>query len=174
MTADCFRALAERIVRQDYSALEEIYSFYGKKIKWAAFNVTGDWGYSEDVLSEVLIKLWNKAGKFKNVGAPDAFIYKLSKLTAIDYYRAKLKKHKAELRLEGLTRPPAYNDSYTETGFSGMLRPLDAEAREIVIMKIKFGFTYKEIAGLLKIPPGTASWKYGEALVKLRKAWAGD
>ena len=41
--------------------------------------------------------------------------------------------------------------------------------RQIVDMKVLGGLTFKEIAKLLSLPMGTVSWKYQNAMKKLRR-----
>ena len=49
------------------------------------------------------------------------------------------------------------------------LKTLDDREREIINLKIMSGFTFKEIAGILEMPMGTVTWKYREAINKLRR-----
>lgn len=46
---------------------------------------------------------------------------------------------------------------------------LTEEEREIVIMHAVWGYKHKEIAKEKGLPLGTVTWKYNEAIKKLRK-----
>lgn len=53
------------------------------------------------------------------------------------------------------------------------LRRLDSQDRQILLMK-NAGMKMKEIATLLQIPRGTASWRYARAMEQLRLWLAED
>jgi RNA polymerase sigma-70 factor (ECF subfamily) len=49
------------------------------------------------------------------------------------------------------------------------LKRLPLQECEIVTLHIVGGFKFREIAEIMKIPQGTAKWKYQEAIQKLKK-----
>ena len=49
------------------------------------------------------------------------------------------------------------------------LEQLKPEEREIINMKVLSDMTFKEISEILQIPMGTVTWRYREAIKKLRR-----
>ena len=56
-----------------------------------------------------------------------------------------------------------------ELSMKEALEKLDSKEREIVHLKIMGEMTFQEIAGILAMPLGTVTWKYQNALKKLRR-----
>ena len=64
------------------------------------------------------------------------------------------------------------DDGYEHTGgavFDAMNACLDGTERQIVILHVLWGYKHREIASLVDQPLGTVTWKYNNALKKLRK-----
>ena len=53
----------------------------------------------------------------------------------------------------------------------GSLKP---QERQVVDMKVLGGLTFKEIAHLLSLPMGTVTWRYQNAVKKLRRCGYGE
>ena len=171
MNTKDFNNLIRRISQKDKAALEVIYKEYGATIKLIGYQVTGDRHYAEDVLNEILIELWNKAVTFSYIKSPNVWMYRFAKYIAIDFYRTKIKKHKEVVSIDNLTiEPQSYISVFSEIEFLDKLRDLGDMSREIIIMKIQFDFTFKEIAKHLKTPQGTVAWKYRNAMQRLKEA----
>lgn len=173
MDAEKFDALLRAMDAGDESALKTIQQYYGRQIKWVAYSIINDWHYANDILNDVLTKLWNKSHKFRNIRSPDACIYDLAKKTSYDFYRKYLKKHKNEVRIDELSSGEAKTylaaDDSHFVDFLSMIAELDETEKEIVIKKIAFGYTHAMLAKELGMPEGTVKWKYRQILDKLKK-----
>lgn len=174
MEAERFNGLLRLIDMGDESALNAIHAEYGKRIKWVAYSILGDWHHAKDVLNAVMKTLWNKSHKFQNIQNPFACIYDLAKKASYTFYRDNLKKKQFEVALDVVPEEEAarflvHTDDHSEFEFLSMIGCLNEIEREIIVKKIAFKFTHVEIAQDLNIPEGTIKWKYGEILDKLRK-----
>jgi len=170
MDAQRFSELQKRIQKSDESALKEIYNEYCKKTRWIAYRIVGNFGFVEDVLNDVLIKVW-KSGN-KKVKDPDNWIYKTAENTARDYYRKHIKWLKMSVSLDSLSENGTFvkteSETYNYVEFQSLINKLDETEREIIIKKTVFSYTHQEIADELKIPLGTVLWHYQNALKKLK------
>ena len=170
---DKLNNLLDRVGNKDKAAFEEIYNEYCKKIKWTIFNVVKDWFYVEDILDEVFIKIWNNAHKLKIKKSPDAWIHLVAKHTALDFYKVHIKKHKKCIEFEEVSHKELKFVSYTQNfhhlELATLLQSLDDIDREIIILKIVYDFTHKEIAEQMKIPLGTILWRYQRSIHKIEE-----
>jgi len=69
---------------------------------------------------------------------------------------------------------PVANDAVEDTVIGDMtvteaLASLSENERQVVSMKILSDMTFNEIAEALKTPMGTITWRYREAMKKLRR-----
>ena len=161
-----FNALLERIAKKDEPAFIELYEEYGKKIKWVAFITLGSRDIVEDILNEVCIRIWNSPHGY--VTNPNAYIYQITKNTALNFYKKNLKGSKNNVSLESVAESAAVPDAFAFVEFTALLLGLNETEREIVIRKVMYSYTYPEIAAELKISVGLAHKRYQNALIKLK------
>ena len=185
-----FEICIEQIKSGNQDGLKEIYEAYLPYIYSVILSVLGNKEDAEDVSCEFFIKLWNTAEKYRPGGGHKTYITTIARNMAIDYLRKRKRETPADLSGGSeMTENAAYHESPDEkvsslyepadTGFEDRLvdsmtlkdalSTLDAKEREIINLKIMSGFTFKEIAQILEMPMGTVTWKYNEALKKLRK-----
>ena len=55
------------------------------------------------------------------------------------------------------------------TALEYMMRSLNGEEREIVLLHVFWGYKHREIAKKLNLPLGTVTWRYNKAIKKLEK-----
>jgi len=168
-----FNIILEKIrASNDEAAFREIYDEYAKKIKAVAFHVLGRWDFGDDILQEVLIRIWNHDKYVKN---PSGWIYKLAANAAHDFYRKNLKDEKNFVPLESVAENAdaikTESDTYSEIMFESMLGELGKIDREIVIRKVYFSYTYEEIAVEMKISRTVVYERFQKALETLRATY---
>ena len=159
----------------DQAAFTALYNAYCKKIKWVAFSVVGDISYAEDVLNEVFLKLWS--GKCKYVKNPNAWIYEISRNTALDFYRKHLKGAKSAVSLESLAEggvAPVACDAFSLAEFQSMIASLDKTDQEILTKKLAFSYTFPEIAAEVRLSVGAVHKRYQKCLEMLGKVLRHD
>lgn len=173
---DCvFDRCMERIRSGDKDALKDIYLAYGGYIFHLILGILGNRENAEDVTSEFFIKLWDAADKYVPGNGHRGWLSRIARNMAIDYLRA----HKREVVYdmeEEISELPAAGgkDTTEETVLSDMtmeeaLNQLKPAEREVVHLKIVGDFTFEEIAKMLGSPMGTVTWRYREAMKKLRR-----
>ncbi len=176
MTDRQFEKRITLIQQGDKLGLKEIYDEYGKTIYQCVFQILHNRQDAEDVTSEFFLKLWQIADTYCFGGRHKRWLVTIARNMALDL----LKKRKREVLTlnedteEGVSKEPADSVSTEDTvaeklSVAEALDSLEESEREIVNMRILADMTFKDIAAVLEKPLGTVTWKYRNAIEKLRK-----
>lgn len=185
MTEHQFEQAIGRMVRGDKTGLKEIYENYLGYIYRIIYEILRSKENAEDVTSDFFIRLWDKAGQFKPGTGHKGYLAAMARNMAIDF----LRKHKREELTDMLQDLESGTGEEGPAGNGGIAKgSADVEAevvqsmsvqaametlkpaeRQIVSMKVLGDLTFKEIAGIMGIPMGTVTWKYQNAIKKLRR-----
>ena len=168
-----FHACMKGIRAGDRSALRVIYEEYVGYIYSIVYQVVLNREDAEDVTSEFFIKLWKLADTYKSRKGHKAWLTTIARNMAIDL----LRKNKREILTEDFADSAAENvfddsvesDVLSDISLKAALDVLKPAEREIVNMKIMGDLTFQEIADILKQPMGTVTWRYQNAVKKLRR-----
>lgn len=186
MTNEQFEAAVARMLRGDRSGLKEIYEAYIGYIYRIVFEMLQNKENAEDVTSEFFIKLWDKAGSYRPGSGHRAFLTVMARNMAIDFFRkyrreeltAMLQDIGTDPEAEHLSGQPLHGgraDQTTEDivvediSLQAALAALKEAERQIVSMKVLGELTFKEISTIMNIPMGTVTWRYQNAIKKLRR-----
>ena len=170
MTADLARArLTEALVRtgaEDRDAFRLLYDLTAAKLFGICLRICGNPQAAEDVLHEVYLLVWRRAGAFEpGRASPITWLATIARNRAIDWRRA----HggPAPMRLEDapdLADPaPLASDRLEAAGESvrlhGCLATLEERQRGAIRTAFFDGLTYAELAERQGVPLGTCkSW----------------
>ncbi len=185
MTEHQFEQAVGRMVRGDKAGLKEIYENYLGYIYRIIYEILQSRENAEDVTSEFFIRLWDRAEQFKPGSGHKGYLAAMARNMAIDFLR-KRKREELTAMLQDLESGPEEEGRGVNTGASRsstdvemqVLQNLSVQAametlkpgeRQIVGMKILGELTFKEIAEIMGIPMGTVTWKYQNAIKKLRR-----
>ena len=177
-----FDLCMERILQGDKDALQEIYQAYLGYIFYLILGIVGNREDAEDITSEFFVKLWNVAEKYQPGSGHKTWMSMIARNMALDFLRSHKKAIAIDLTEEqsenALEQEKAGTEAYDSTvetevlsdmrvaQILGLLKPAE---REIVHMKILGEFTFREISKMTKLPMGTVTWRYREAIKKLRR-----
>lgn len=171
-------AAAERCILRlkdsDLDALSELYSLVSTPIYSYALSLIGNRHDAEDILHDCIVKIYASAKSYRPQGKPFAWIIRIAKNLCIDRMRRRKKESAASLEDEAkdLTVDPiAETEDRLMT--ESFLSALSSEDRQIVSLHLISGFTFREIAKSLGMPPPTVMTKYRRAMIKLRKEFEG-
>ena len=124
---------------------------------------------AEDVTSEFFIKLWKISDHFKSEHGHRAWLASIARNMAIDLLRKRKKEVLTEEFLEEATQDNLEEKVIEDISLQQALSNLQNSEREIVHLKICGALTFQEIAGILGIPFGTVTWRYQNAIKKLKR-----
>lgn len=162
-----FQRYLKEIDRGNKNALKIIYDYYGHDVYSYAFSFVKNKQMAEDICQDVFIKMWNKSKSYRKHTKHKGWIMIITKNMSIDY----LRKYKREdIRDEfDIASNIDMEDSVNEKlQINEALDLLKDEEREIVILHAISDLTFKSISEILDKPLGTVTWRYREAIKKLR------
>ena len=175
--------LLRHISEGDRHSFSRFYDQYCKLLFAIAFRILNDQKEAEDVLQEVFLQIWDKAGTYNPVlGKPISWAVTLTRNKAIDYIRAhqrrsKLLEHAANEMLVCAPGSATANESVHgrehEELISSAVAELPAEQRKAIEMAFFTGLTQNEISELLKEPLGTIKARIRRGMLKLRERLEG-
>ena len=177
MTEAAFESCISAILRGDRQGLRDIYDAYLDYIYRIVYGVVGRKEDAEDITSEFFIKLWQTADRYKGGSGHKGYLATIARNMALDH----LRKYKKEV-LESFTKvdddepvfEPASSDDTEATVIEDIalkeaIASLNEKEQQIINMKILSEMTFQEISDTLKVPMGTVTWRYREAIKKLRR-----
>lgn len=168
-----FRMCMKRIKSGDKSALREIYEAYVGYIYYIVFRVVQNKEDAEDVTSDFFIKLWGLADTYRGGKGHRTWLAAIARNMAVDL----LRKNKREVLTEdfadsipeNMSADDVEGEVISDMSLKAALDTLKPAEREIVHMKIMGQLTFQEIAHILGQPMGTVTWRYQNAMQRLRR-----
>ena len=168
-----FSACMERMKSGDKGALHEVYEAYIGYIYTIVLQTVSNREDAEDVTSEFFMKLWRLADTYHEGNGHRAWMAAIARNMAVDL----LRKAKREVLTEDFTDSEAESASdvsveqevISDMSLRQALDTLKTNEREVVHLKIMGDMTFQEIADILKVPLGTVTWRYQNAIKKLRR-----
>ena len=172
-----------RLVEQSKQGDEEAFGVLVKKYKTKVFNLaysfTRDRETADDLAQEVFIKVYYALEKFKFKSGFGTWLYRI----AVNHLKDHLRKHAKErhISLEALGREPSLSEDEIKKKEKAQevadrkkllyqaLRSLPEKYQVILSLRDIQGHSYEEIAGILKLSPGTVDSRLHRARKMLRK-----
>lgn len=149
-------------------SLKKIYDYYGHAVYSYALSIVKCRSLAEDICQEVFVKVWGNSRNYRRFGNPKGWIMTITRNTAIDY----LRKYRREDIIEEfhIAVDRDMSDEINQKIYiNEALADLKDEEREIVILHAICDLTFKSIGEILNKPLGTVTWRYREAIKKLRE-----
>lgn len=170
MTQIEFEASIAGIRQGDKNGLKEIYEAYISYVYMIVLGIVGNKENAEDVTSEFFIKIWTVADTYQANGAHKAWLATIARNMALDFVR----KNKREIPTEEFAEDVSTDETPEEEVVGDMtvqeaLTALNEAERQIVDMKVLGEMSFREISESLGIPMGTVTWRYQNAIKKLRR-----
>ena len=165
-----FEGNIRRICQNDKDGLKNIYEDYCPMIFSAVSDILKNREDAEDVTSEFFIRLWNIADTYRGGRGHRGWLITVARNMAVDYARKKSRELPAgEIREDRQEKSSAEDRVLCKLSLEQALMTLKEEERQIVNLKIMGELTFREIAKILKKPPGTVAWRYRTAMEKLKE-----
>lgn len=197
MTETRFEQCIRQMNEGDKDGLRCIYEEYVSYIYGIVWQMLRSRENAEDVTSEFFIKLWDRSDSYRPGGGHKGWMATIARNMAVDYLRRHKKEELTSL-LSGaeedtdeyrkasavnraalgggngaadsdISHSDVESSIIEEMTISEALGKLKESERIIVHMKILGELTFKEIAAALHMPMGTVTWRYREAMNKLRR-----
>ena len=172
--------LLRRIAAQDRDALSEFYDQTARPLFSIACRMLGNVADAEEVIQDVFVQIWTKAGKFDaKKGQPFHWVLALTRNRCIDGLRARQRRSRimvdmsGELELEQaveLAPVDAPLMEHDNAVIQSVVNNLPKDQRQAIEMAFFGGLTHQEIAESLNEPLGTIKARIRRGMLKLREA----
>ena len=167
----------KRLIRElkqgNKEALHRIYMEYKDNLLTIAVSMLHDTYAAEDVLHDVFVSFAGSVGKIQLRGSLKSYLTASVMNRVRDMYRKK-KHHLVELeeagQLAGDSDGPMQSAEFGEEAgrLTDALAQLPLEQRETIVLHLKGGMKFKDIAKMQRIPLSTVQGRYRYGLDKMR------
>lgn len=167
--------------RGDRKAFRSLFDEYAGKLLRFVGRMIGQCPESEELLQEIMLKIWTKAPLFDpDKGKARTWIYQVSRRTVLNWIASKAgqgRKHEVftESPIEDLCAAPepspellALHQESAQGALQGLAK-LPPDLREAVVLRFIEGMGIPEIAQIAECPEGTVKSRIFYGLRKLRE-----
>ncbi len=162
----------------DADCFAQIVDLYAGRCYGYFYRLTGDRDLSDELLSELFIRLVRKIGSYKG-GAFESWLFRIALNIFHDHLRGKQRRKKlldarrTELEIEPNEAPRSDASDEQLDKLQVQLNRLDADTRELIMLRYYSQLSFKKIAEMRREPIGTALSKLHRGLKKLRELMEG-
>lgn len=180
MTGAADLELARRCGRGDQDAFEQLYRAHAGRLYSLIVRMVGSAETAEDLLQEVFLTAYRKAGSFRGDSSLGTWLYRMAVNHCLDYLRgrhAKMSKTTASLDEEDAMEPaspgPAVPAAINKLDLERAIAQLPDGCRTAFVLHDVEGFEHNEIARMLGVSEGTSKSQVHKARMKLRALLSG-
>ena len=159
----------KKFINGDASAFDEIYNHTRKSVYYVALSILRDKALAEDVMQTTYMRVLKNIHSYVLGTNASAWIIKIAKNEALNIKKVRMREQSVDegenLTLFGVSEP----DTYGELTYLAK-RLLADDEFSILMLVTACGYKRKEIGEMLDMPIPTVTWKYQNALLKLRNA----
>ena len=159
--------LIKQIAGGNRKAFEKFYNEYYRLVYAVAYSVTRSTPDAEDVASEVFVTIWRKAESYRG-GSAKAWICSIVKNHALNFIKKRNRENVALTETHDCGCYSIDEDAEQKITIESALKILSNEERETVLY-YNAGLKHREIAEITQTSIGTITWRYNNALKKMRK-----
>ncbi|WP_340202579.1 RNA polymerase sigma factor [Ascidiimonas sp. W6] len=167
--------LIAKLKEKDADAFEKLYNMFSESMLGVIYNVIRDQEASEEILQDVFIKVWDKAGSYDaSKGRFFTWILNISRNAAIDYTRSKKfntqkRNLSSDLFVSTIENDENLDGKTDAIGIKKYVLQLKDKCIEIIDLIYFKGYTHSETAEKLEIPIGTVKTRNRSCISKLRE-----
>lgn len=155
----------------DSKCFSQLVDMYASRCYGYFYRLTGNKDLSDELLSELFVKLVEKIASYKG-GSFEGWLFRIASNIFHDYLRSKQRRkkmldvHKVQIESE-ITEPKKSGNEQIDL-LEIQLKRMDADTRELIMLRFYSQLSFKEIAKMRSEPIGTTLAKLHRGLKKLR------
>lgn len=181
--------LIQGIIARENGAWDEFYARYGKKLRRHLLRAVRDEAAAEDLLQEVLLRVWKSAAQWRGEGSLQGWLYRIATNLALNHIRAVGRRRQLPLELhvgredeEG--QAPGWMVDEAARGadavleqaeqrrlLRGCVEKLSEQKREVLRMVYDAEMEVRQVAAELEIPEGTVKSRLYHARREVAAEW---
>ena len=150
-------------------AVEKLYNKYNKVMYAIAFSVLKNKQDAEDVVQNVIVKLYNLGKDRLPTDKETTWLYTVTKNEALEFIRKKNKQVYLENIYEIEDNNNEIDKIIDKENFNRLISNLTDKEKEIVSLKIVSNLSFKQIQMLMGEPINTIKWRYYNSIYKLKQ-----
>ena len=169
-------AALARVAAGERDALRDVYALTAPKLFGVVFRISQDTEAAEDILQDVYLKVWNRAGRFDPARAsPITWLCTLARNAAIDWRRAQHgpvmlgENAAAEVVDQRANAEQAIGAEQERARIFTCLDKLGSKPRQAIRSAFFDGATYAELAVAGNVPLGTMKSWVRRGLLQLKE-----
>jgi len=166
--------LIQKIAMGDEVAFSELYKRYNLPVYNFILRLILRKDAAEDVLQEVFIAVWQGSNRFQSKSAVKTWLFRIAYHKSISWLR-KDKIRRQSLNIDELSifsdKPSPEGsliEHWQEAQIKSAVAHLSHNHRSVIELTFVHGFSYKEIANIMKCPVGTVKSRMNYALRYLK------
>ena len=156
----------------DSKCFSQIVDMYASRCYGYFYRLTGNKDLSDELLSELFVKLVEKISSYKG-GSFEGWLFRVASNIFHDYLRSKQRRKKLldvhKLQIESEITEPKKSGNEQVDLLEIQLKRMDADTRELIMLRFYSQLSFKEIAKMRSEPIGTTLAKLHRGLKKLRE-----
>lgn len=168
---DRIEHLIAEIAKGNKDALGDLYSLIKTDVFAYAMSKTGNKPDAEDIMQDTFIQIYKYAGRYEPQGKPMAWIVTIV-LNLVRRQGVLKSRHMSldeSVELESETVESPATDVLRNEWLKWVMKALNDEEREVIVLHIVSGLRHREIAELKGEPLSTVLSRYNRAIKKLQK-----
>ncbi|MCX4366792.1 MAG: RNA polymerase sigma factor [Clostridia bacterium] len=159
----------KKFINGDASAFDEIYNRTRKSVYYVALSILRDKVLAEDVMQTTYMRVLKNIQGYTLGTNASAWIIKIAKNEAINVRKVRMREQYVDEyenhTVFGISEPDTYGELIDLAK-----RLLADDEFSILMLVTACGYKRKEIGKMLDMPISTVTWKYKNALLKMRNA----
>jgi RNA polymerase sigma-70 factor (ECF subfamily) len=160
-----------QLARGESEALAELYDRHAPALLRHAFAMTREMAHAEDVVQATFLKLATVGAPLLGVRRPASYLHQILRAAWIDLLRREARRGEQQLVddvIDTMATDPA-----TTIDVRDAVRRLSVPQREVLVLHLFNGFSFREIGDIVQVPTFTAASRYRLALDRLRQLLGG-
>jgi len=161
-------------LRKHPEAMNELYEHSKHGVYAFILATIKDYQLAEDIMQETYLKVYQNIRQYKNQTNGINWILTIARNTALTMLVRKNREEQVDPQTEEYRFPSVKETIIVSSPTIELAKKiLDEQEQQIVYLFAIAQYKHREIALMLDLPLGTVTWKYSEAIKKLRKEMEG-
>lgn len=170
-------ALMARLRRGDEAAMDDLVRLHGSTLNRLIRRLTGWSPDSDDILQEVLLAAWQKAGQFNGTGSLEGWLRRLAINRCRNHFRREssfrrlLEGAEQWMRGKQIGTPTGERRHEQTSGLQQAMLRLKPDDRTVLVLYYLEELSSRQVADLMGVSPEAVHMRLSRARAKLRELY---